>query len=89
MEKQILVVDGKVMGTFKKSAQLGKLKKLKGIEIRTTRETEKERIVRLQLQREKRKQEQCSKDLLNKSQPSLIEGIPTMKAFYKEMLNGD
>jgi len=27
MEKQILVVDGKVMGTFKKSAQFGKLKK--------------------------------------------------------------
>lgn len=82
MQKHTLVVDGKVLGTFgTKSTQLKRLSVLKGIEVNSVEETQREKALRLQAAREKKKYKHTDQEQAETVQPSLIDGVPTVEAY--------
>ena len=82
MQKQQLTVDGKVLGRFPKSARLKKLSILKGIEVKSVEESPRERALRLQANKEKRKYAKTLAQSAEEAQPSLIDGVPTVATFH-------
>jgi len=84
MEKLHVIVDGVSMGLQKKTSALKKLSRLKGIDIITVKETEKEKAVRLEGQRRALRNISQEKQHISDQQPSLINSAPIIKAYYKQ-----
>lgn len=87
MKQHEVVVDGKLMGKFPKSDKLKRLGILKGITVKTVDETARERALRLQKQREFKQNKQANGG--GQEQPSLIDGIPTIRAFRAPEVSND
>jgi hypothetical protein len=81
MQKQHLIVDGRDMGKYPKSDKIKKLAILKGVEVRLVEESDRERAIRLQNQREKRRYNNELSRAAADAQPSLIDGVETVRAY--------